>query len=70
MFDALDVIRAVAGKYQLTQAECALRWIMNHSQLKAENGDAVIISESNINHLKDNVVDLEKGRLPEEVIKY
>ena len=68
MFDALDVIRDVAGKYQLTEAECALRWIMNHSQLNAENGDAVIVGASNVTHLEDNLVDLEKGPLPKEVV--
>lgn len=68
MFDALDIIRSAAGKYQLTEAECALRWIMNHSQLKKENGDAVIIGASSIGHLKENLVDMEKGPLPEEVI--
>jgi aflatoxin B1 aldehyde reductase len=69
MFDALDIIRSTIGKYQLTEAECALRWIMHHSQLRAESGDAVIVGASSINHLKENLDDMEKGPLPEEVLQ-
>ncbi|KAK9327668.1 NADP-dependent oxidoreductase domain-containing protein [Lipomyces starkeyi] len=69
MFDALDIIRAVAGKYGLTEAECALRWLMHHSVMKRELGDAVIIGASSTKHLEENLVDLEKGPLPDEVLQ-
>lgn len=45
-FDALDMLRPVAQKHGLTEAECALRWMTHHSMLKRENGDAVIIGAS------------------------
>jgi aryl-alcohol dehydrogenase-like predicted oxidoreductase len=66
-FKRLDVIRTATSKYQLTESECALRWIMNHSQLRAEHGDAVIIGASNTAHMEENLKDFEKGPLPEEV---
>jgi aflatoxin B1 aldehyde reductase len=69
MFDALDIIRAAAKKYKLTEAECALRWMMHHSQLKPGLGDAVIIGASSIKHLEENLQDLEKGPLPSEVVE-
>ncbi|KAK9321523.1 hypothetical protein V1517DRAFT_170841 [Lipomyces orientalis] len=59
MFDALDMIRSVARKYELTGAECKLRCMVHHSKLKRERGDAVIIGAST--HLEENLVDLEKG---------
>lgn len=69
MFDALDVIREATGKHQLTEKECALRWIMHHSQLDAERGDAVIIGASNLQQLEENLVDLEKDPLPDDVVE-
>lgn len=69
MFDALDIVRAAAGKFSLTEAECALRWMMHHSELDAELGDAVIIGASSKKHLEENLIDLEKGPLPEEVVQ-
>jgi len=50
-------------------AEVALRWISNHSMMKRECGDAVLIGASSLDHIKQNLVDLEKGSLPEEVLQ-
>jgi aflatoxin B1 aldehyde reductase len=41
--DALDVLRPVAQKHGLAEAECALRWMTHHSLPKREHGDAIII---------------------------
>jgi len=68
-FDALDILRPVAKKHGLTEAECALRWIANHSLLKKEHGDAIIIGASSAKQLEENLVNLEKGPLPDEVLK-
>jgi len=68
-FDALDILRPVAAKHGLTEAECALRWMTHHSLLKKENGDAIIIGASSVAHIESNMVDLEKGPLPDDVLK-
>jgi aflatoxin B1 aldehyde reductase len=70
-FDALDLLRPVAKKHGMTEAECALRWMTHHSQLKKANGigDAVIIGASSTKQLESNLVDLEKGPLPDDVLK-
>ncbi|KAI9725903.1 MAG: hypothetical protein M1828_002230 [Chrysothrix sp. TS-e1954] len=68
-FAALDLLRPVAKKHGLTEAECALRWMMHHSALSRERGDATIIGASSEQHLKENLVDFEKEKLPEEVLK-
>lgn len=67
-FDALERLRPVAARHNLTEAECALRWLTHHSLLRREHGDAVIIGASSAEHLKSNLVDLEKGPLPDEVV--
>lgn len=53
----------------LTFAECALRWMMHHSQLKGEYHDAVVIFASSAKQLESNLVDLEMGPLQEDVVK-
>ncbi|KAI6941567.1 hypothetical protein KC355_g15530 [Hortaea werneckii] len=68
-FNALDLLRPVAKKHGLTEAECALRWMTHHSQLKRENGDAIIIGASSTKHIEQNLIDLEKGPLPDEVVE-
>ncbi|MCJ1419294.1 hypothetical protein MMC32_005648 [Xylographa parallela] len=70
-FDALRMIEPVAQKHNLTLLEVALRWCVHHSALKMTNGgrDGVIIGVSSLSQLKSNLTDLEKGPLPEEVVK-
>jgi aflatoxin B1 aldehyde reductase len=68
-FDALDILRPVVKKHGLSEAECALRWMTNHSLLRKENGDAIIIGASSAKQLEENLANLEKGPLPDEVLK-
>ncbi|MCJ1381843.1 hypothetical protein MMC17_004955 [Xylographa soralifera] len=70
-FEALRMIEPVAQKHNLTLLEVALRWCVHHSALKMTNGgrDGVIIGVSSLDQLKSNLTDLEKGPLPEEVVK-
>lgn len=68
-FDALDILRPVAKKHGFTEAECALRWMTHHSQLNRKDGDGIIIGASSTNHIEQNMVDLEKGPLPDDVVK-
>ena len=67
-FDALDLLRPIAAKHGLTEAECALRWMTHHSLLKRELGDAIIIGASSAKHMEENMVDLEKEQLPQDVL--
>ncbi|KAF8573617.1 Aldo/keto reductase [Ramaria rubella] len=67
-FQALDLVKEATQKEGLTMAEAALRWAIHHSQLKREYGDAVIIGASSITHIDQNLIDLEKGPLPQSVL--
>ena len=69
VFDALDLIREGAAKHQLTEAECALRWMVHHSKLDASKGDAIIVGASSVKHLEENLQDLEKVPLPTQVME-
>ena len=70
-FDALRLIEPVAERHNLTLVEVALRWCVHHSALKMSNSgtDGVIIGVSSLAQLESNLKDLEKGPLPEEVVK-
>lgn len=68
-FDALDVIRPVAKKLGMTTAEAALRWVSHHSLMGRGHGDAVIIGASSAAQLEENLTNLEKGPLPDEMVK-
>ncbi|KAJ7664688.1 Aldo/keto reductase [Mycena rosella] len=68
-FNALKAVRPLIEKHNLTMAEVALRWISHHSLMRREHGDSVLIGASSLNHIEQNLVDLEKGPLPEEVVK-
>ncbi|KAH8907620.1 keto reductase [Coniochaeta sp. PMI_546] len=68
-FDALDVVRPVAAKLGISTAEAALRWVRHHSQLQSEHGDAIIIGASSADQLENNLTSLEKGPLPEEMVR-
>ncbi|KAF8585460.1 Aldo/keto reductase [Ramaria rubella] len=68
-FKALDIIKSAVEKEGLTVAEAALRWLSHHSLLKKEHGDAVIIGASSVAHIEQNLIDLEKGPLPQSVVQ-
>jgi len=69
-FNALALIEPVVKKHNLTLIETALRWCVHHSALKIKDGnDGIIIGVSSLEQLEGNLRDLEKGPLPEEVVK-
>jgi len=67
-FRAVEIVRSAAEKHGLTVSESALRWVNHHSAMKKEHGDAIIIGASTMSHLEQNLADLEKGPLPEDVV--
>ncbi|KLO16932.1 Aldo/keto reductase [Schizopora paradoxa] len=68
-FKALQIIQDAADEAGLTMQEVALRWICHHSSMRRENGDSVLIGASALGHIEQNLVDLEQGPLPSEVVK-
>lgn len=68
-FKSMASIHSVTKTHNLTMAEVALRWISHHSLMSREHGDSVLIGASSTKHIKQNMIDLEKGPLPEDVVK-
>lgn len=69
-FEALKVIKPVADNAGLTLLEIAFRWLVHHSKLRVMGGnDGVIIGVSSLTQLEQNLNQLEKGPLPDEVLE-
>lgn len=68
-FAALDVIRPLAQKHGMTTSEAALRWTSHHSAMKGEKGDAAVIGASSAKQLEENLANLEKGPLPQDLVE-
>jgi len=66
-FDALDYLKPIAERHGLRLTEIALRWLQHHSVLTPTDG--VIVGASSATQLEQNCRDVEKGPLPEEVLK-
>ena len=49
--------------------DAALRWIVHHSKLSAEFGDAVILGASNLSYLKNNLTAFNGDKLPEDIVQ-
>ena len=48
--------------------EASFRWLVHHSAMSAEFGDAVIIGASSEDHLRQNIASLRQGPLDDEVV--
>ncbi|KAF7192818.1 Aflatoxin B1 aldehyde reductase member 2 [Pseudocercospora fuligena] len=68
-FKALEIVEPVAKKYGLTLLEVAFRWLRHHSKLNMEGNDGIVIGMSSLKQLEQNLKDLEKGALPQEVVE-
>ncbi|KAL6702182.1 NADP-dependent oxidoreductase domain-containing protein [Trichoderma pleuroticola] len=69
-FESLKIVEEAAQKAGLTLLEIAMRWTVHHSGLKIKDGnDGIIIGVSSVEQLENNLDNIEKGPLPEEVVK-
>lgn len=68
-FDAVGHIRKKCEEIDLTIVEAAYRWLIWHSMLDSERGDAVIIGASRLEQFIQNMDAVKKGPLPDEICK-
>ncbi|CAK7210712.1 hypothetical protein SBRCBS47491_000869 [Sporothrix bragantina] len=65
---AVENVRAAAKKHGIPGHDAALRWVVYHSQLSAEHGDAVIVGASGVEQLRKNLDAIDAGPLPQDVV--
>ncbi|KAF4470612.1 Aflatoxin B1 aldehyde member 2 [Fusarium albosuccineum] len=73
-FKALQYIEPVVKQHNLTLAEVAFRWVIHHSHVKfngvGEGGnDGILVGVSSLKQLEDNLENIYKGPLSEEVVQ-
>ena len=66
-FEAIGNLSKTAESMNLSLLGASLRWMKHHSGLNGKDG--IIIGASNVHHLEENLRELEKGPLPEEMVK-
>lgn len=69
-FKSLQIIEQAVEKEGLTMIETALRWTVHHSGLRIKDGnDGILIGISSIAQLENNLDNIEKGPLPDTLVK-
>ena len=66
---ALTVWGQIAESEGVSRAELAYRWIVYHSKLQADLGDAVIVGTRKQQQLRDTMAALKKGPLSDEAVE-
>ncbi len=66
-FEALDILREACGEISLV--EDTYRWLAFHSALDENQGDGILIGASKYSQLEQNIVAIEKGPLPENIVE-
>lgn len=67
-FEAVDLLKAACEEEGIALAEAVYRWMLHHSMLSGERGDAVILGASRLSHLQQNLQAFAEGPLPEEIV--
>lgn len=67
-FDAVEIIKEAAEKYDISTVEATYRWLAYHSMLNGERGDAILIGASKLHHLQQNMETVKAGPLPADVV--
>ena len=65
-FEALDIFRIASEQAGLSMTQVALLWLLNHSLLKGQYRDGVILAASNLEQWETNLKNLS-GELPQKV---
>ncbi|MCJ1405181.1 hypothetical protein MMC11_008407 [Xylographa trunciseda] len=69
LLTAAQRVQDQAKKHGLTGQAAALRWVLHHSALSGEHGDAMIIGASNLQQLEENLKICDGGPLPDDMVE-
>lgn len=67
-FDAIGEIKKACEAENIPMAEAAYRWLVNHSMMKSELGDGILLGASRIEQMEQNMVAATKGELPQNIL--
>lgn len=67
-FDAIGEIKKACEVENIPMAEAAYRWLVNHSMIKSELGDGILLGASRIEQMEQNLIAVTKGELPQSIL--
>lgn len=67
-FDAIDEIKKACEAENIPMVEASYRWLVNHSMMKSELGDGILLGASRIDQMEQNMVAATKGELPQSIL--
>lgn len=67
-FAAVDEFKTVCDSEGIEPPAAALRWLVHHSDLDSEKGDAIILGASSRQHFESNLVAMSQGALPNKIV--
>ena len=67
-FDAIEEIRKACEKEDIVMVEAAYRWLVNHSMMKTELNDGILLGASRQEQVEQNLEAAKKGSLPGSIV--
>lgn len=67
-FDALAEIKTACDAEGIPMVEAAYRWLVNHSMMRSEQGDGILLGASRIDQMEQNMVAAKQGVLPNSIL--
>jgi len=67
-FDVLQKLTRTCAEFGLTPTQAAMRWLVNHSLLDAEQGDGIILGATRLEHLTDNMAACDHILLDQSIL--
>lgn len=67
-FDAVEEIRLACEKENVPMVEAAYRWLVNHSCMRADQNDGILLGASRQEQMEQNLAAAKKGALPESIV--
>jgi aflatoxin B1 aldehyde reductase len=68
-FEVLQRLTNVSRDFGLKPVNVAMSWLINHSKLDAEQGDAIILGVSKTEHLTENIAAFDQGPLDPSILE-
>jgi len=68
-FDVLQALRDACAESGLKPVAVAMSWLINHSLMDAERGDAIILGASSLDHLRQNMTACEQAPLDSSILE-
>ena len=67
-FDAVNIVTEKCREFNIEPVEAAYRWLTYHSLLDIGKNDGIIIGASSLKQLEQNMVSIQKGNLPQQIL--